>query len=117
VKLAVLIFSLCLLSVPACAEPDAARFLRDYDAAADKRPLLAYVNGIESGMGWINATLVNQHDQPVYCSPRNLGLTADQLVDIIRKQVESTPSLATSPVGLTLLFGLKDDFPCPPKSN
>jgi hypothetical protein len=69
-------------------------------------------------MSWMNVALKERHDQPVYCVPNNLVLTGDKLIDIIRKEVEKTPSLATSPVGLTILFGLEDEFlPCKPNSK
>jgi len=113
VKLFLILF-LCLASYPAaCVETDTAKFLKNFDAAADKVRGLEYLSGFESGIGWANAALTQRHDRPLYCVPATLSLTPDQILQILRDELEKVPKLATSPVGMTLLYGLKETFPCP----
>jgi hypothetical protein len=107
-----LIIGICLASVPAYAFAETAKFLKDYDAAANKTPWLEYLSGFEDGFGWANAVLNQQHDRQIYCVPETLTLTADQVLQILRDEFKKAPNLAKSPVGLTIFYGLKETFPC-----
>jgi hypothetical protein len=48
-----------------------------------------------TGVGWANAALKFQKQQPLYCEPEGLALTAEQAIDIIRKEVAARPASAS----------------------
>jgi hypothetical protein len=93
---------------------DADRFLSEYAALPPdgKRILGNHLSAIEEGFGWANAALNDRHEQKLFCQPGHLALTHDQLVDILRKEVEEVPPTGHMLVGLALLFALQRVFPC-----
>ena len=117
-RLALAICGYCLLSGAAHAEPDANKFLRDYDAAtaAEKRLMSEGLSRVELGMSWVNVFLTeNRNERSVYCPPNTLALSGDQLVDVLRKEVKGTPEEASRPYGLVLLLALQKAYPCQSK--
>jgi hypothetical protein len=120
-RLSVLVLAagFCLLSTMAQAQLTN-DFLQQYAAAPPERKsyFLRQVVDIEDGLAWANMALArDRKEQPLYCVPTNLALTGGQLINIVRRDVEETPSDGEYPVGLILLQALKKVFPCQPASR
>jgi len=110
-----LIFGLYLLSAPALAEEaNATIFLTVYDAARpeDKEHLRNFVEALQGGVAWANAAMKNQKQKPLYCGPEKLALTGEQVVDIMRKEVEARPSVGQFPWPAVMIRALQNVFPC-----
>ena len=110
-----LIFGLYLLSAPALAEEaNAATFLAVYDAARpeDKAHLRNFVEALQNGVAWANAALKFQKQKPLYCEPEKLALTAEQVIDLIRKEVQARPSSGMFPWPAVMIRTLQNNFPC-----
>lgn len=101
---------------PVHAETDSQTFLRTYDTVlgTGKKMLSDTLMWNENGFAWANASLQDRKAQPLYCSPENLTLTGDRLVDILRVQVTAHPLFGQMPFGMVLLLGLEQAFPCHP---
>ena len=115
---AMAILGLCLLAGVAHAEAEAKKFLQDYAsaAAAQKQRMLDDLSHIELGMSWVNVLLAeDRQERPLYCPANTLHVTGEQLLGILKKEVEASPDEGSRPFGLALMLGLKKTFPCPPK--
>jgi len=95
-------------------------FLQQYATASSELKGMFYrhVIDVEDGLSWANVSLKeDRKEQPLYCVPTGLSLTGGQLMNILQKDVEETPSHGKVPVGLVLLVALKKVFPCQPASR
>jgi hypothetical protein len=115
---ALAVLGVCLLAGVAHAEAEAKKFLQDYAsaAAAQKQRMLDDLSYIELGMSWVNVSLAeDRQERPLYCPANTLHVTGEQLLGILKKEVEASPDEGSRPFGLALMLGLKKAFPCPPK--
>jgi len=64
----------------------------------------------------VNVELKDGGGTPLYCVPEKVVLTGEQLIDILRRWVESKrprhPRIESAPVPTALLYALRDAFPC-----
>jgi hypothetical protein len=93
-KLVSLIFTLSLLSPIAAhaQEANVKKVLNMYDAGSE---------------------LSKRKDTPpLYCVPDGFGLTGEQILEMLRKEVKENPSSAEDSYGLVMLLTLKKAFPC-----
>jgi len=68
-----------------------------------------YLAGVRDGL---IAYSVVRHEK-LFCLPRDIVLTNEQLDDIMKHWAEKqTVSLDSTPIGAILLAGLRDAFPC-----
>jgi hypothetical protein len=114
-RLALTILSCCVLSAIARAEPDVNKFLQDYDRgpAGEKRLMADNLSRVESGMSWVNVYLAeNRKEHPIYCPPNTLAPSGEELVGILRKEAEASPSEGSRPLGLVLMLALQKAYPC-----
>jgi len=78
-----------------------------------------YVKGLAEGMTWANINLTLRNSPPLFCLPDKLALGVDNFLDIIDRRVkqlkESGKKTDDTEVGIILLGGLEDTFPCPAK--
>jgi len=119
-RLALAICIYCVFLGVAHAESDVNKFLRGYDAGtlAERHRMSDYLSSIELGMSWVNVLLAeDRKERPLYCPPNTLALTGEQLVDILRKELEGSPEEGSRPLGLVLMTALQKAFPCQTKSN
>lgn len=119
-----LALTICALATTTVrAEVTVVEFLRQYDQTPD--PALrnidtAWLNGFLAGLTWSNSYLTKARNQPrLYCPPDKLNLTAEQLVRLLRDNVEEQTKppfnpqpYSQLPYGLALLLILQDVFPC-----
>jgi hypothetical protein len=115
-RLAFLIGALCLFPIAARAEVDVGKLLDIYDHSgnsADKSDIVNMVRSIQIGMMWANAFLEMRNEKPLYCSPRKMALTGEQIIDMLRREVIDKPSQANNPTGLVMMQTFQEVFPCP----
>jgi hypothetical protein len=93
-----------------------AEAMRRYDQAAtdaDKKLYIVLFGSTLDGLEWANAYLTRRRKQePLYCMPKNLVLTADQIIQIVRQTMDRFPEIATQPIGAGVLFSFQKTFPC-----
>jgi len=74
--------------------------------------------GLQAGLTEANTYLTQtRKEAPMFCQPANLSLTADQLVDMLRRGVNDQSELDESDLAAALLIVMQRTFPCqqPPK--
>jgi hypothetical protein len=72
------------------------------------------IQGVVSGLGSANAVLVDRGEHPLYCEPRRLSLTSDQVINIVTNFIDDHPDLdADLPLSSVVVFAMEDVFPCP----
>ena len=116
-KLVSLICTLSLLSPLAAhaQEANVKKVLDMYDTGsnADKESIVTILTAVEDGMGWANIVLKKRKDTPPpYCVPDGFGLTGEQILEMLRKEVKENPSSAEESYGLVILETLEKVFPC-----
>jgi hypothetical protein len=114
----------CLLGwgiaiMPISAVADIADIFRtmDHGTSAEKTLVRSLVKATETGFAEANSDLRNNRKEPpLYCPPEKINLTGDQLIDIVRRWVETKRAQATriesGPMPMALLYALQDAFPC-----
>ena len=73
---------------------------------------LLYVNTVGETLGWANAVLSAQSQDPLYCQPPRLTITDEQYMQILRSHVSAWPAMGAEPAPLVVLDALRDTFPC-----
>ena len=76
-----------------------------------------YVKGVGDAYGVTNAVLSANGKPLLFCLPRQVSMTADDLVELVKHEMESPigPQLRQRkmPVELVVLVALQKAFPCP----
>jgi len=104
------IWSLLLLSSSAQAEMSAEQYIQQ---TGTKHTLdTTWLYGVQNGFAWANAANESHGLPPLYCQPRNLALTQDQVIDILDNYIKAGKATLQSEVSLVLLMALKNAFPC-----
>ncbi|WP_257834917.1 hypothetical protein [Burkholderia glumae] len=88
----------------------AKRAAETYPATANS--LKAYVGGLGQGMFWANIALEAQGEKKLFCPPRKLALSFDNYSSVLDREVAKPATRDTDDIGLLLLQGLVDTFPC-----
>jgi len=94
-------------TLPACAE-GTSKFMKKYGDGEDLVSRV-YLKGLGDGISAYNAIADNG---AVYCPPDRVGIVDAQYALIIRNFLAKYPNLTDAPIEVTLLFALKDAFPC-----
>jgi hypothetical protein len=85
----------------------------DTGSKADRESIVTILTAVEDGMGWANIVLKKRKDTPpLYCVPDGFGLTGEQILEMLRKEVNENPSSAEESYGLVILETLEKVFPC-----
>jgi hypothetical protein len=111
-------FVLMLWLAPGTARANIADLFQQYDhgAPADKDWVKTLIVGVEDGLGAANDELKASGKAMFYCAPETSRFTGDDLVEILRRWVESNrakaPRLEQAPPATALLLALEDAFPC-----
>lgn len=88
-------------------------FLKLHDEPLGREQTETEVAGVQRGFIAANAYLTGTRKQaPMYCLPETLNLTADQLVELLRRGVKQEPALDEEGVPSALLDVLRRTFPC-----
>lgn len=98
--------------LPATAHAEASA--RDMLAGARKgdTAMIGAIGGIGLGLGWANAELITRKQQPLYCVPPDLGLTAFQTVNVLEAFLKREPVFADVPAGAAILHAMMATYPC-----
>ena len=99
-----------LFSVPASAEVK----VRDWERMSASNNFKWYVAGVAAGFFWANIDSSERGLGGIYCPPRQLALSADNYMEILKKELNSYGARYNldTPLPLVLMSGLKRTFPC-----
>ena len=106
--------ALMLVSLTSSADAMTVIF-KDYKAAANKDEkafYLLYLDGVREGIAEFNVVLEEKRQQPLFCLPEKLELTVEQAEDIMMRQAQKMTDPDQLPIGLLLVQGLRNTFPC-----
>ena len=88
-------------------------FLKLHDEPLGMSRAETEILGLQAGFTEANTYLVQTRKQaPMFCQPANLSLTADQLVDMLRRGLNDRPDLDESDLATALLIVMQQTFPC-----
>lgn len=86
-----------------------------FDKNRDSPMSTTYIMGVARGIEWMNS-LAKSEGRPFYCSPSQLPLTKEQIIDILDRSAQKRGQEGRKDfVELILVFALRDFFPCPRK--
>lgn len=105
-----LLLLIFIFSVPASAEVK----VRDWDRINTSKNFKWYVAGVGSGLFWANIDSSERGLGGIYCPPRQLALSVDTYMEILKKELNSYGARYNldTPLPLVLMSGLKRTFPC-----
>jgi hypothetical protein len=109
---------LCILSMPASAKEadgDVNALIAAYDSNDQVRHVYASIHAdlVARGIRTAQSMYVIRLKQPeLYCQPRALTLTGEQVIDILRRAVQKDLALGKLDTGLGIFRALEDTFPC-----
>jgi hypothetical protein len=93
-------------------------FLRIHDEPLGRDATETQLMAIQSGFIVANKFLAEtRKEPPMFCQPETLNLTADQLVDMLRRSVKEQPDTDQSDPASALLAIMQHTFPCPKNSG
>jgi hypothetical protein len=108
-------FFLMLIALTARAEMTVAQYESGLQTKRTAKIVRLYVHGLGDGMAWANEI---PGQAPFYCTPANKPVGDEEYFDLINLQIEASNSqmsageVANLSVGLLLLKGLQEVFPC-----
>jgi len=109
---------LCILSMPASAKEadgDVNALIAAYDNNDQVRHVYASIHAdlVARGISTAQSMYVIRLKQPeLYCQPRALTLTGEQVIDILRRAVQKDLAIGTLDTGLGIFRALEGTFPC-----
>ncbi|MGE3757737.1 MAG: Rap1a/Tai family immunity protein [Pseudobdellovibrionaceae bacterium] len=74
--------------------------------------VMSFFVGTQNGRSWANTQLAYDKMPLVYCVPPKMGLTGEQVLDVLKRHLEEVPTDKNFPVGLALLRAMRSTFPC-----
>src|SRR5690242_17309914 len=79
-------------------------FLKLHDEPLGQSMAETQIQGLQAGFTEANSYLTGiRREAPMFCQPANLTLTADQLIDMLRRGVNAQPDLDQSDLPSALL--------------
>src|SRR5689334_1227968 len=94
------VLAFVFLSTSAGAETTAGNLIKVFKTAdpAQKEVVRQLVSSTEDGFSWANNYIEGvRKAEPLYCQPKGLVLTGDQLIDMIQRVVGKDSTLADKP--------------------
>ena len=77
-----------------------------------KQQALAMVNNFQDGLSWAEIMHEKADHPRFYCPPKNLAMSPDQAMDILKRHVRDQPRYGTVAWQMALIMGLQATFPC-----
>ena len=71
-----------------------------------------YLDGVSDGLITLNVALRQEGKTPLFCLPPKMALTTEQADDILRREAKKIVPSDDMPIGIVLLAGLRETFPC-----
>jgi hypothetical protein len=110
------VFSMAMVQPALCGT--LTDFLRIHDEPLGRDATETQLMGIQSGFMEANRFLTEtRKEAPMFCQPETLSLTADQLVDMLRRAVKEQPDIDQGDPASALLTIMQHTFPCPQSSK
>lgn len=75
--------------------------------------MIAHIVGIGTGFSWANAQLESAKQPLIYCEPRKLGLSADNYLNILNREISRNEYDSGEAIAFVLMKALRRTFPCP----
>ena len=88
---------------------------KDYKAPQDETEKFLYemyFDGVTEGVRELNVVMQAEGRQPLFCQPQKLALTVEQAEDIMMRTAQAMTNPDTTPIGILLILGLRETFPC-----
>jgi hypothetical protein len=110
---------LCFLSAPAfamAAGGDVNSLIAANDGKDEPAHTYSVIHAdlVTRGISTAQAMYGIRLNQPMlYCQPHALGLTGEQVIDLLRRAVQKDPTIGKLDTGLGIFRALEDSFPCP----
>jgi hypothetical protein len=107
------IFAFFLVSLASAEVP-----LKLYEGVKNTETFKIYLDGVGSGFCWANSRVKATGGRPLFCTPTNLALQAENYSQILRDYIEKNMKELMErlgpdyPVEGLLLLGLIETFPC-----
>jgi len=93
-------------------------YLKLHDEPLGREQTETELVGIQTGFMEANKFLAGmRREAPMYCQPETLHLTADQLVDMLRRGLKEQPEIDDDDLPSALLFVMQRTFPCEQSSK
>lgn len=86
--------------------------LRFLDDKESRELALSYIQVASVTYTFANSEFEMKTGKRIYCTPKDLALSAEQSESALRIATIKSPSLKDAPFQLALLFGYKIVFPC-----
>lgn len=88
-------------------------FLKFHDEPLGQSRAETEILGVQAGFTEANTYFAEtRKEAPMFCQPANLNLTADQLIDMLRRGVDAQPELDEDNLASALLVVMQHTFPC-----
>jgi hypothetical protein len=71
-----------------------------------------YVHGVWAGIFWDEAKRTANNQKPLYCPPKNLVVTGDDVVALLDKKILSEDFDDVYPIALIVLDVVRETYPC-----
>lgn len=93
-------------------------FLKLHDEPLGQSRAETEILGLQAGFTEANTYLrETRKEAPMFCQPESLNLTADQLIDMLRRGMNAQPDLDEDDLGTALLVVMQRTFPCQQNSK
>ena len=109
--MSVALMLLLLLCGPLHAEMSVEEYLQRRGTSSHRFDSL-WLYGMENGFSWANTTNEGKGLSPLYCVPRNLALTEEQVTSILDQYIRVGGAHLDTPIGLALRNAMQRAFPC-----
>ena len=84
----------------------------DHGDGTARQLILLGLSQIEGGMALANAELKAKGQAPLYCTPPQLVLTGEQVLDMLRRIDSNHPEIGQVSYAVAILKAAEDVFPC-----
>jgi hypothetical protein len=113
-----ILFLLTMSVIQVKAEATVKKYKAEIAANGAESNWKLYILGLGEGFKWANAMLEVHTEAPLFCPPSKLVLGMENYVDILDRKIKDRATKSTQaelddmPLGLLLLQGIREAFPC-----
>ena len=104
-----------LVALCFAVESLAATSIQDFPTHRKATWFEPYIMGVGAGLLWANTSLRHDGKTPLYCPPDKRGVSFNQYMAILNRELALPDMRAVdprTPIELVLLSGLRHTFPC-----
>jgi hypothetical protein len=87
---------------------------KDYEKLKRTQEFKLFIAGVAEGVSLSNMVLEKQGTKKIFCQPTNATMSADNILNILQKEIDENAKLFKSDtlLGLILIRGLVKTYPC-----